>query len=115
MLEEDPQISFEDFMKVKMCVGTILEATLNIKAKKPAYVLSIDFGPIGIKTSSAQITQHYTPDELIGRQIIAVVNFPTKNIAGVKSDALVLACVSNEDGTVLLHPTHKVSNGSRVI
>ncbi|MBS0290170.1 MAG: tRNA-binding protein [Proteobacteria bacterium] len=105
-------ISFDDFKKVKMCAGTIIEATLNQKAKIPAYVLTIDFGELGIKTSSAQITQHYTPESLISMQIIAVMNFPPKKVAGVNSQILVLACVSNETGTVLLQPTHHVPNGS---
>ena len=108
-------ISFEAFTKVKMCSGTILEATFNEKAIKPAYVLKIDFGALGIKTSSAQITEHYTPADLIGRQIIAVMNFPAKKVAGVLSEVLVLACVSDKAGTVLLQPTHAVPNGCAVL
>lgn len=108
-------INFEDFIKVKMCAGTILAATLNDKAKKPAYILSIDFGSLGIKTSSAQITEHYTPSDLIGQQVIAVMNFPPKKVAGINSQVLVLACVSQESGTVLLRPTQIVPNGSGVL
>lgn len=107
-------ITFDDFARVKMCAGTILEAALNEKAKKPAYVLKIDFGVLGIKMSSAQITEHYTPIDLIGKQIIAVMNFPPKRVAGILSEVLVLACVSEENGTVLLQPTHPVPNGSPV-
>ncbi|MBS0287065.1 MAG: tRNA-binding protein [Proteobacteria bacterium] len=115
MSEEQGLINFEDFTKVKMCAGTILEATLNTKAKKPAYILTIDFGFLGIKTSSAQITEHYTPSDLIGQQIIAVMNFPPKKVAGINSSVLVLACVNEDTGTVLLRPTQPVPNGSRVL
>ena len=107
-------IDFTDFSKVQICAGTIIEAELNEKALKPAYVLRIDFGLLGIKTSSAQITQHYSPESLIGQQIVAVMNFPMKRIAGIKSEVLVLACVSEENGTVLLSPTMPVPNGCRV-
>ena len=110
-----PIIAFEDFTKVQMCVGTIIDAKLNEKAVKPAYVLSIDFGHLGIKTSSAQIVEHYTPEELVGQQIIAVMNFLPKKVAGIKSAVLVLACVSAEKGTVLLKPTMTVPNGCRIL
>lgn len=109
------QISYEDFHKVELCAGTVIDCVLNIKAIKPAYILTIDFGPLGIKTSSAQITQHYTPETLIGQQIIAVMNFPPKKVAGVKSEVLVLASVSEEKGTILLGPLSNVPNGSRVL
>ncbi len=108
-------IQFEDFTKIKMHAGTILTATLNPKAKKPAYILEIDFGDLGIKTSSAQITQHYQPSDLISRQIIAVLNFSPKKVAGVTSEVLVLACVSESAGTVLLHPSMPVPNGSAIL
>ncbi len=108
-------ITFEDFTKVQLCAGTIIEARLNEKAIKPAYVLTIDFGPLGIKTSSAQITEHYTTDALIGLQIIAVMNFSPKKVAGIKSEVLVLACVSTEKGTVLLSPTMSVPNGCQIL
>lgn len=107
-------INIEDFMKVDMRVGTILEADINEKAKKPAYKLKIDFGEeIGIKTSSAQITKLYSTNELIGKQIIGVVNFPPKQIANVKSEVLVLGSDS-EQGIVLLGLTQKVKNGDRI-
>ncbi len=108
-------ITFEDFLKVKMCAGKIVEAAINPKAKKPAYVLKIDFGPLGIKESSAQITEHYTASDLIGQQVIAVMNFPTKKVAGVNSQVLVLACVDKQLGTILLQPTKPVPNGSPVL
>ena len=108
------EINFEDFLRVQILTGTILEATLNTKAQNPAYILRIDFGPLGIKTSSAQITENYQPDELVGVQISAVVNFPTKRVAGFKSEVLVLGAYSVEKGVVLLTPTDSVENGSIV-
>ncbi len=114
-LTQSETIQFDDFLKVDIRVGTILETTLNQKAKKPAYILKIDFGDAGIKTSSAQITEHYQPEQLIGSQIVAVMNFPPKKVAGVLSEVLVLACVSETEGTVLLQPTQFVSNGNRVL
>ncbi len=106
-------IEFEDFTKVEIRVGTILEATVNAKARQPAYILKIDFGTLGIKTSSAQITEHYSTDDLVGLQIVAVTNFAPKRIAGIKSEVLVLAS-TGADGTVLLSPTGKVTDGSRI-
>lgn len=107
-------INIEDFLKVDMRVGTILEASINKKAKKPAYKLKIDFGEeIGIKISSAQITKLYKIDELIGKQVIAVVNFPPRQIANVKSEVLVLGSNSNQ-GIVLLTLTEKVKNGDKI-
>ena len=107
-------ISFDDFMGVELRVGTVIEAAINQKAKKPAYVLSVDFGPYGIKTSSAQITRNYQPEDLVGKQVIAVMNFPVKRIAGVKSEVLVLGAYSESRDVVLLGLTHEVENGSRV-
>ena len=107
-------ISFDDFMGVELRVGTVIEAAINQKAKKPAYVLSVDFGLYGIKTSSAQITHNYQPEDLVGKQVIAVMNFPVKRIAGVKSEVLVLGAYSESRDVVLLGLTHEVENGSRV-
>ena len=113
-VEKLEMISIEDFLKVDMRVGTIIEASVNKKAKKPAYKLKIDFGEeIGIKTSSAQITKLYTTDELIGKQIIAVVNFPPRQIADVKSEVLVLGSDSKQ-GVVILGLTEKVENGDKI-
>jgi tRNA-binding protein len=111
--DDKMMIDINDFTKVEMHVGTITAAETNSKAKQPAYVLTIDFGPMGVKTSSARITEHYTPAELVGPQVVAVTNFPSKRIAGIKSEVLVLASTGN-DGTVLLSPTMRVSNGSRI-
>ncbi len=107
-------IEFDDFMKVDMRVGTVTGCQLNPKAKKPAYILTIDFGPFGIKTSSAQLTVNYTPESLVGKQVIAVVNFPVKRIAGIISEVLVLGAYSTEKDVVLLQPTLSVENGSRI-
>ena len=107
-------IEFPDFMKVQMCAGTVTHAEVNSKANKPSYILTIDFGSLGMKTSSAQITEHYSLEDLVGEQVIAVMNFEAKRIAGVKSEVLVLATMSDEDGTVLLRPTKKVANGTPV-
>ncbi len=108
-------LSFEDFLKVEIKIGTILDAHLNAKARNPAYVLRVDFGEkIGIKTTSAQLTKNYQPEELIGKQVSAVMNFPPMRVAGVKSEVLVLAGVCEESGTVLLHPSSAVENGTSV-
>ena len=107
-------ITFDDFLKVDMRVGTILSVMPNEKARKPAFVLEIDFGGLGTRTSSAQITDLYTPESLVGRQVVAVVNFPPKRIAGVKSECLVLGSI-REDGVVtLLKPDPQAVNGERI-
>lgn len=116
MVETLETIEFADFLKVGMYTGTILEAELNPKARVPAYKLRIDFGAIiGEKMSSAQITTNYSAEELVGKQIIAVVNFEPKRVAGVKSEVLVLAAVCDSKGTVLLEPTQVVENGTRIM
>lgn len=107
-------LRISDFLQVDIRAGTVLAATPHPSARKPAFVLQIDFGPLGVKTSSAQITEHYAPDDLIGRQVIAVVNFPPKRIAGVISEVLVLAAVDEAAGTILLAPERPVPNGARV-
>ena len=106
--------TFDDFMKLDIRVGTITEARVFAKARKPAYQLVVDFGPeIGAKKSSAQITQHYTPEELIGRQVLAVVNFPPRQIADFMSEVLVLGTYS-EGGVVLIRPDKDVQNGDKL-
>ena len=106
--------NFEDFEKLDIRVGTIIEAINFEKAKRPAYKLKIDFGEeIGIKNSSAQITDVYDPEELIGKQILAVINFPKKQIADFMSEVLVLGTYSS-DGVVLITPDKKVTNGDRL-
>ena len=106
--------TFDDFMKLDIRVGTIMEAKVFAKARKPAYQLVVDFGEeIGTKKSSAQITQHYTPEELIGKQVLAVVNFPPRQIADFMSEVLVLGTYS-EGGVVLIRPDKDVQNGDRL-
>ena len=95
------EINFEDFLRVKIRTGTILEATLNTKTRNPAYILRIDFGPLGIKTSSAQITENYQPDELVCLQISAVLNFSAKRVAGFKSNVLVLGAKAYSGSSLL--------------
>ena len=104
-------IEYSDFEKIKMVTGTILEAKINSKAHKPAYIIKIDFGcKIGIKTSSAQIT-NYSTEELINKQIIAVINFEKKNIAGVESEVLILGAVSKDNSILLLNADKNLING----
>lgn len=108
-------IELEDFQRVEMAVGTIVEARLNEQARAPAYVLRIDFGPErGERRSSAQLTENYNEQDLVGRQVVAVMNFPPKRIAGVKSEVLVLGAVSDEHGVVLLGPDMDVEDGARI-
>ena len=107
-------IDFEDFMRVDLRVGTILDACVNEKAQKSAYVLTIDFGNLGIRTSSAQITKNYALEDLPGSQVVAVMNLHAKRIAGIKSEVLVLGAYSDSRDVVLLQLTHPVENGSRV-
>jgi tRNA-binding protein len=95
--------TIEDFLKLEIQAGTIIHAEINSKARMPAYILNIDFGDeVGVKGSSAQLCENYTETDLIGKQIIAVTNFPTRKVAGFKSEVLVLAVVCNKNGTVLV-------------
>ena len=106
--------SFDDFLKLDIRVGTIVSAKNFEKARKPAYQLEVDMGQeLGIKRSSAQITDHYRPEELIGRQVLAVVNFPPRQIANFFSEILVLGTYS-EGGVVLIRPDRPVKNGDKL-
>ncbi len=106
--------AFDDFMKLDIRVGTIVSAKPFEKARKPAYQLEVDFGEeLGVKRSSAQITERYTPEELPGRQVLAVVNFPPRQIANFFSEVLVLGTYS-EGGVVLITPDKRVKNGDRL-
>ena len=107
-------VNWNDFEKINICAGTILEVTDFPNAKKPAYQLVIDFGEQGIKRSSAQITHHYSKEELIGKQIVAVINFPVKQIANFFSECLVLGVYDQNKQVVLLTPDKPVQNGGNI-
>jgi tRNA-binding protein len=113
--EQAEPIVFDDFLKIDIRVGTIVEAEEFLKARKPAYKLKIDFGEkIGIKKCSAQITVHYQLDELVGRQILAVVNFPPRQIGPFVSEVLTLGFADDAGAVVLANVDKKVPNGSRL-
>lgn len=107
-------ISWNDFEKIDIRVGTIIEARDFPKAKKPAYQLKIDFGELGLKNSSAQITHYYAAEELMGRQVVAVVNFPPKQIANFISECLVLGIYDADKNVVLLQPERNLPNGMKI-
>ena len=106
------QITYDIFNKVDIRLGTVLSVKKNEKARKPSLIVEVDFGKeIGIKQSSAQITHYYNEANLVGKQVIGVCNFPEKNIAGVKSQVLILGSVDNEGKVTLVHPSQKAENG----
>ena len=106
------EITYNDFLKVKLKIGTILEVKKNEKARKPSLVVKVDFGPeVGVKQSSAQITHYYNSGNLVGKQVIGVCNFPKKNIAGIVSEVLILGAIEKDGKVVLVHPSQKTENG----
>jgi tRNA-binding protein len=110
----EPGIEYPDFRRVDLRVGRILRAEPLAGARKPAYALRIDFGPLGVLQSSAQITEHYPAEALPGRQVVAVVNFPPKRIAGFLSQCLVLGGDAEQGGVVLLSPERELPLGTRI-
>jgi len=106
--------TFDQFLKFDLRIGTVVDARPHTSARDPALQLKIDFGNLGVKQSSAQITKRYGCDELVGRQVIAVVNFPARRIAGFRSDVLVLGVVLPDEDVVLLTPDANVPDGARI-
>ena len=106
------EISYDDLKKINIKIGTVLEVKKNEKARKPSLVIKVDFGKeIGIKQSSAQITHYYNSENLVGKQVIGVCNFPKKNIAGIVSEVLILGAIEKDGKVVLVHPSQKTENG----
>ena len=106
------QITYNDFDKIDIRVGTVLSVKKNEKARKPSLVIEVDFGKeIGIKQSSAQITHYYNEENLKGKQVVGICNFPEKNIAGIVSQALILGSIDNEGKVILLHPSQESEKG----
>ncbi|MGJ7906434.1 tRNA-binding protein [Actinopolyspora sp. H202] len=108
-------IEWADFERVELRVGTVVAAEPNTAARSPAYVLSVDLGEHGVRTSSAQITEYYTPEDLLGRQVLCVCNFEPKRVAGVKSEVLVTGAHSEHGGVVLAGFEFPVPNGTRLV
>ena len=112
---ENNEIKWSDFSKINFRIGTIIEVKTFEKAIKPCYKIWVDFGPIGIKKTSAQITKNYSPSELLGQQIIGVINFPKKQIADFNSEFLLLGAINKEaSNVIIIQPSLKVENGSIV-
>ena len=109
------QITYDIFDKVDIRIGTVLSVKKNVKARKPSLIIEVDFGnKIGIKQSSAQITHYYSEESLKGKQVIGICNFPEKNIAGVKSEFLVLGAIEDDGKVVLVHPSQPTKNGLKI-
>ena len=106
------QITYDSFDKVDIRIGTVMSVKKNEKARKPSLIIEVDFGKeIGIKQSSAQITHYYNEENLLGKQVIGVCNFPEKNIAGVISQFLILGAIEKDGKVVLVHPSQNADNG----
>lgn len=108
------KLTWDDFMKVDLRIGTIISAEEFLEAKNPAYKMAVDFGDLGIRKTSAQITELYKPEDLIGKQVVAVVNFPPKQIANMMSECLVLGGIGENREVTLLAPERNVKNGTRI-
>ena len=109
------QITYDIFDKVDIRIGTVLSVKKNVKARKPSLIIEVDFGnEIGIKQSSAQITHYYNDESLKGKQVIGICNFPEKNIAGIKSEFLVLGAIEEDGKVVLVHPSQPTKNGLKI-
>jgi tRNA-binding protein len=115
MKEDRILISREDFEKIRIRVGTVLTAEPLPEARISAYRLSVDLGPLGIRSSSARITARYRPEDLVGRQVLAVTNFPPKRIAGFESEILILGAVPEEGDVILAGPDERVPEGTRIL
>ncbi len=106
------EITFDEFKKISIKVGTVLEVKKNEKARKPSLIVKVDFGKeVGVRNSSAQITHYYNSENLVGKQVIGVCNFPKKNIAGFISEVLILGAIEQDGKVVLVHPSQNVENG----
>jgi tRNA-binding protein len=114
MTENSHTIDWNDFSKIEMRVGTILSAEVFKEAKKPAYKIVVDFGAYGTRKSSAQITDLYQPENIVGKQVIAVINFPPKQIATIKSECLILGSIGATNEVTLLTTERPVENGLRI-
>ena len=109
------EITYDIFDKVDIRIGTVVSVKKNEKARKPSLVVEVDFGDeIGIKQSSAQITHYYNEQNLVGKQVIGVCNFPKKNIAGIVSEVLILGAIEKDGKVILVHPSQKVENGLEI-
>lgn len=114
MERDDQPLKWDEFMRVDMRVGTILTAEVFKEARNPSYKFTVDFGDLGIKKSSAQVTQRYSPEELIGKQVIGIVNFPPKQIATMMSECLIIGAVDDQNVVTLLTADKPVPNGQRI-
>ena len=111
---EGDLIDWKDFTKIEMRIGTIISAKSFKEAKNPAYKINVDFGAFGIKKTSAQNTKLYRPEDIIGKQIVAVINFPPKQIANIMSECLILGGLGNNEEVTLLQPERTLKNGARI-
>jgi len=108
-------ITYDDFLRVEIRVGKVVRVEDHLKARKPAYKVWVDFGELGVKSSSAQLTRRYTKEDLLGRQVVAVVNLEPKRVAGFVSEVLILGAVASDEDVVLLRPDFEVAPGTRVL